>query len=134
MRPTLPRLSRPVSISEDIMDRRAVLQTPSSLGFGALIGNTQGAWGLQAPANPLGAYPNRGWEKVYRDLFATDSSFVFLCAPNDTHNCLLRAYVRNGVVTRIGPTMGYGLATDPQGTRAPPRWDPRCCQKGLALT
>jgi hypothetical protein len=58
---------------------------------------------------------------------------VFLCAPNDTHNCLLRAYVKNGVVVRIGPTFGYGKATDLYGNRASHRWDPRLCQKGLAL-
>jgi len=51
--------------------------------------------------NPLAAYPNRDWERAYRNIFNYDSSFVFLCAPNDTHNCLLRAYVKNGVVTRI---------------------------------
>ena len=38
--------------------------------------------------------------------------------PNDTHNCLLKAYVRSGVVTRIGPTMRYGEATDLDGNRA----------------
>jgi nitrate reductase alpha subunit len=57
-----------------------------------------------------------------------------VCAPNDTHNCLLNAYVRNGVITRIGPTMKYGLATDLDGNKASARWDPRVCQKGLALT
>ncbi|MBL8112558.1 MAG: molybdopterin-dependent oxidoreductase, partial [Acidobacteria bacterium] len=61
-------------------------------------------------------------------------TFTFTCAPNDTHNCLLRAYVRSGVVTRIGPTMRYGEATDLSGNRATHRWDPRVCQKGLALT
>jgi len=70
---------------------------------------------------------------VYRDLYRSDSSFVFLCAPNDTHNCLLRAHVKNGVVTRISPTYGYHRATDLHGNRATQRWDPRCCQKGLAL-
>ena len=45
-----------------------------------------------AVGNPLFQYPNRDWEKVYRDLYHADSSFVFLCAPNDTHNCLLRSY------------------------------------------
>jgi hypothetical protein len=50
--------------------------------------------------NPLASYPNREWEKAYRNIFKPDSSFVFLCAPNDTHNCLLRAYVKNGVVAR----------------------------------
>ncbi|MEW5742620.1 MAG: molybdopterin-dependent oxidoreductase [Myxococcota bacterium] len=83
--------------------------------------------------NPLAAYPNRDWEKAYRNIFNYDSSFVFLCAPNDTHNCLLRAYVKNGVVTRIGPTFGYGKAEDLAGHRASARWDPRICQKGLAL-
>ena len=61
------------------------------------------------------AYPDRGWERVYRDLWKYDSTFTFLCAPNDTHNCILNAYVRSGVVTRIGPTMKYGLATDLAG-------------------
>jgi nitrate reductase / nitrite oxidoreductase, alpha subunit len=42
--------------------------------------------------------------------------------------------VRNGVVTRIGPSMKYGEATDLLGNRTTSRWDPRVCQKGLALT
>lgn len=83
--------------------------------------------------NPLAAYPNRDWEHAYRDIFRADSSFVFLCAPNDTHNCLLRAHVKNGVIARIGPTYGYGKAQDLYGNTASARWDPRLCQKGLAL-
>jgi len=83
--------------------------------------------------NPLAAYPDRGWERTYRNIFRADYSFVFLCAPNDTHNCLLRGYVKNGIVTRIGPTYGYGKAEDLYGNRASHRWDPRICQKGLAL-
>ncbi|MFZ5889462.1 MAG: molybdopterin-dependent oxidoreductase [Myxococcota bacterium] len=83
--------------------------------------------------NPLASYPNRDWEKAYRNIFQPDSSFVFLCAPNDTHNCLLKGHVKNGVLTRIGPTFGYGKAEDLYGNKASPRWDPRLCQKGLAL-
>ena len=83
--------------------------------------------------NPLSKYPNRGWEKVYRNLYESDSSYTFLCAPNDTHNCLMRAHVKNGVVTRISPTYGYQKATDLGGKSPGQRWDPRCCQKGLAL-
>ncbi len=116
------------------MDRRAFLQKASAMGFGALVTGGSQAWLLETIENPLAQYPDRDWEKTYRDLFKVDDSFVFLCAPNDTHNCLLRAYVRNGVVTRIGPTMGYGQATDLQGNKTSHRWDPRCCQKGLALT
>ncbi|MCC6278908.1 MAG: molybdopterin-dependent oxidoreductase [Oligoflexia bacterium] len=83
--------------------------------------------------NPLAQYPNRDWEKVYRDIFKTDGHYHFLCAPNDTHNCLLRAYTKNGVVLRIGPSFGYGKAKDLYGNQASHRWDPRICQKGLAL-
>lgn len=83
--------------------------------------------------NPLKGYPNRDWEKVYRDLFHYDSTFNFLCAPNDTHNCLLTTYVKNGVAVRIGPSYGFGKATDLYGNQPSHRWDPRCCQKGLAL-
>lgn len=117
--------------------RRRLIQTLAGLGA---LGATRGA--LAAPLryfkpmtidNPLAQYPNREWERAYRDIFKADSSFVFLCAPNDTHNCLLRAHVKNGVVVRIGPTFGYGKAADLYGNRASPRWDPRLCQKGLAL-
>ncbi|MFN8122934.1 MAG: molybdopterin-dependent oxidoreductase [Thermoleophilia bacterium] len=84
-------------------------------------------------ANPLRDIPDHGWERNYRDQFREDSSFVFTCAPNDTHNCLLRAHVKNGVIVRISPTYGYGKAEDLAGNRASHRWDPRCCQKGLIL-
>lgn len=83
--------------------------------------------------NPLAAYPNRDWESVYRNIFKPDSHFVFLCAPNDTHNCLLKTYVKNDVAIRIGPTYGYGKAQDLYGNTASHRWDPRLCQKGLGL-
>ncbi|MGE0710434.1 MAG: molybdopterin-dependent oxidoreductase [Planctomycetota bacterium] len=93
-------------------------------------GDALGAVDIQ---NPLSGYPNRDWEQVYRNLYASDSRFTFLCAPNDTHNCLMWANIKNGVVTRISPTYGYGKATDLLGNKASARWDPRCCQKGLAL-
>ncbi|MBE2252379.1 MAG: molybdopterin-dependent oxidoreductase [Myxococcus sp.] len=121
---------------DDRLQRRAVLQ--GLLGLGAVTASSASAAPLRflkpmQVDNPLAAYPNRSWERVYRNIFNADSSFVFLCAPNDTHNCLLRGHVKNGVVTRIGPTYGYGKAEDLAGNRASARWDPRICQKGLAL-
>lgn len=83
--------------------------------------------------NPLEFYPNRDWERLYRDVFRNDRDFYFLCAPNDTHNCLLRSYVKNDIITRIGPSFGYGKAEDVYGNKASSRWDPRLCNKGLAL-
>ena len=114
--------------------RREFLDLVTAAGLGGFALSAERAWGLQAPSNPLAAYPNRGWEQTYRDLFAYDSKYTFTCAPNDTHNCILNAYVRQGVVTRIGPSMRYGEATDLAGNGTTHRWDPRVCQKGLALT
>src|SRR5512145_1535618 len=116
------------------VSRREFLAWMGSAGFSAFALSASEAWGLQAIENPLAVYPNRDWEKTYRDLWKADSSFTFLCAPNDTHNCILNAYTRDGVVTRIGPTMKYGEATDLYGSKVTHRWDPRVCQKGLALT
>lgn len=110
------------------------------LGIGAAAGALSAARAAPirflAPVhvdNPLATYPDRDWERAYRRIFAHDHDFTFLCAPNDTHNCLLRAYVKNGIIVRIGPTFGYGKATDLYGNKASHRWDPRLCQKGLAL-
>ncbi len=35
--------------------------------------------------NPLAEYPQRDWEKIYRDQYRYDSSFTYVCSPNDTH-------------------------------------------------
>ncbi|RMF72432.1 MAG: molybdopterin oxidoreductase, partial [Acidobacteria bacterium] len=121
-----------------IPSRRRFLCQVASAGLGTALFSSHALRALDGlrplyVGNPLWHYPNRDWERVYRDLYRSDSSFVFLCAPNDTHNCLLRGFVKNGVVTRIAPTYGYHKATDLHGNQASRRWDPRCCQKGLAL-
>lgn len=121
-------------MNEQPLSRRDFLAAVSGAGFAAFVQSISQAWQLEAVSNPLASYPSRDWEEVYRDLWRYDSTFTFLCAPNDTHNCLLRAYVRSGVITRIGPTMRYGEAEDLDGHRTTHRWDPRICQKGLALT
>jgi nitrate reductase alpha subunit len=106
----------------------------NAAGFGALIASIRERLGAAGALQSSGFVPDRAWERVYRDLFQHDSTFHFLCAPNDTHNCLIKSFVRSGVVTRLGPSMRYGEATDLQGNGTTHRWDPRICQKGLALT
>jgi len=118
--------------------RRRFLELAGTAGFGALLCPTElfAQYRYLSPVaveNPLAAYPDRDWERMYRDIYRTDRSFVFLCCPNDTHNCLLNAFVKNGVVVRIEPTYGYNKARDLYGNQASARWDPRCCQKGLVL-
>src|SRR3972149_4937296 len=78
--------------------------------------------------NPLQTYPNRDWEKIYRDIYTPDSTYHYLCAPNDTHGCLLRASVKNETVMYADPSFGYNKATDAYGNKASARWDPRACK------
>jgi nitrate reductase alpha subunit len=78
----------------------------------------------------LGSYPNRDWEQVYRDQYRVDGWFPWVCAPNDTHNCLLRAYVRNGIVLRSESGYECGNVRDLYGNRATAHWNPRSCSKG----
>src|SRR5262249_26105471 len=101
---------------------------------------TVGGTGLLAPrlwgfdpgsvANPLGVYPSRDWEKVYRDQYKVDGWFSWVCAPNDTHNCLLRAYTRNGVVLRSESGYECGRVKDLYGNTDTRHWNPRSCSKG----
>lgn len=80
--------------------------------------------------NPLAAYPDRDWEKVYRDQYRYDSSFTYVCSPNDTHACRLRAFVRNGVILRSEQNYDVGRYADLYGNQATPHWHPRGCKKG----
>jgi nitrate reductase alpha subunit len=134
---SLHRLAAEGLGSRGLLDRRSFLKLcGAGVSLSAAIAADSWAFSFLEPLqveNPLKAYPNRGWERIYRDLFSVDSSFTFTCAPNDTHNCLLRAHVRSGAVVRLGPTFAYGEAVDASGGRSTHRWDPRCCQKGLAL-
>jgi len=114
------------------MKRRDFLR--GALAAGGSIGLlTPRLWGFDVVSveNPLGAYPNREWEKVYRDQYRTDSSFTWVCAPNDTHNCLMRAYVRNGVVVRSEQEYEGGSCKDLYGNSDTVHWNPRGCSKGF---
>jgi nitrate reductase alpha subunit len=83
--------------------------------------------------NPLETYPDRDWERVYRDQYRYDDSFVYVCSPNDTHACRLRAFVRNGVVTRIEQNYDAGRIGDALGNKTTQHWNPRGCPKGMTL-
>ncbi|MBI4368788.1 MAG: molybdopterin-dependent oxidoreductase [Elusimicrobia bacterium] len=124
-----------LSLFKSKISRREFLKL-SGTGAGLLLAS-EPLFALLKPIvtteNPLDYYPSRDWEKIYRDMSSYDNTFTFLCAPNDTHNCLLRAYVKNDIVVYLGPTYGYGKAKDIYGNQSSHRWDPRCCQKGLAM-
>jgi nitrate reductase alpha subunit len=70
------------------ISRRRFLQTCTTAG-GALLAAGPQAWAFDAVSieNPLGAYPNQEWEKIYLDQYTYDRTFTWVCAPNDTHMC-----------------------------------------------
>ena len=86
-----------------------------------LLRNLQAAQGVD---NPLLFYPDRSWERVYRDQYAYDRSFTFVCSPNDTHACRMRAFSRNGVIQRIEPNYDAGNYRDQLGNSASVKWRP----------
>lgn len=114
------------------MNRRDFLGLATA-GTGGLLARR--LWGFDpvSVGNPLGVYPSRDWEKVYRDQYRVDGSFPWVCALNDTHNCLLRAYVRNGVVLRSESDYECGKIKDLYGNQDTPHWNPRSCSKGESM-
>src|SRR5437879_9183634 len=79
--------------------------------------------------NPLGEYPDRSWERVYHDQYRYDSSFTYVCTPNDTHACRVRAVVRNGVVMRGGQNYDHQTDEELHGNRGKFADNPRRCLK-----
>ncbi|MCH8928686.1 MAG: nitrate oxidoreductase subunit alpha, partial [Candidatus Marinimicrobia bacterium] len=118
------------------MERREFLKW-MELGAGALVYTLSTPMHLLSslnPAeNPLAGSVKRGWEKVYRNQYKYDSWFDWVCSPNDTHACRVRAYVRNGIVTRMGSTYDYQNYSDLQGNHATNNWNPRQCAKGYTF-
>jgi nitrate reductase alpha subunit len=88
---------------------------------------------LQGVDNPLAFYPDRGWEKIYRDQYRYDRTFTWICAPNDTHMCRMRAFVRNGVMVRAEQNYDSDRVGDLYGNRTTQAWNPRGCPKGYTF-
>lgn len=119
------------------LSRRGFLKlgAGTAVGAAAVYLETHMAYLQSGPGieNPLAHYPARNWEQLYRDQYRYDSSFTFICAPNDTHMCRLRAFVRNGVVMRIEQNYDGDAYSDPQGNHSTVAWNPRACLKGMTL-
>ncbi|MCC7191187.1 MAG: molybdopterin-dependent oxidoreductase [Phycisphaeraceae bacterium] len=110
------------------------------MGVVGAVGVTAFAWpslGGLAPVvgvnDPLAAYPSRDWEAVYRDQYRYDRTFTWICAPNDTHMCRMRAFVRNGIMVRSEQNYDSDKIGDCYGNRATVGWNPRGCPKGFTF-
>ena len=108
-----------------------------TVGVAALVlAGRQSPLALLEPVDvvdPLGAYPDRTWESVYRDQYRYDRTFRFVCSPNDTHSCRLSAVVRNGVVMRTEQAYDVARYSDLYGNSATAAWHPRGCAKGYQI-
>lgn len=115
-----------------MLNRRAFLKRSFAIGSSAVVLAPK-LWAFEPVLveNPLGSYPDRDWEKVYRDQYRVDSSFTWVCAPNDTHNCRMRAFMRNGVVIRSEQAYEGGTCKDLYGNSDTVHWNPRGCSKGF---
>ena len=108
----------------DHLSRRSFLQRSGLVGAGITAAQFLPLRFLQAqPAvdgvlNPLAHYPNRNWEQQYRNQYAYDQQFSWVCAPNDTHNCRITAHVRNNVIVRMGEQYDVGTYADLYGNKA----------------
>jgi len=123
-------------MNEQGLSRRTFLQRAGMAGAGLAAVQMLPLRYLQAQEaipNPLAHYPNRGWEALYRNQYAYDSSFSWVCAPNDTHNCRVTAHLRNGVIIRMGEQYDVGSYADLQGNRASWNWGNRHCAKGYTF-
>jgi len=83
--------------------------------------------------NPLDHYPNRDWERIYLDQYRYDRTFTWVCAPNDTHMCRLRGFVRNGVLVRSEQNYDHDRYGDLYGNKTTRSWNPRGCPKGFTF-
>jgi complex iron-sulfur molybdoenzyme family reductase subunit alpha len=85
--------------------------------------------GLEVVDDPIGAYPYRDWEDLYREEWDWDSVARSTHSVNCTGSCSWNVYVRNGQVWREEQAGDY-----PRFDESVPDPNPRGCQKGACYT
>jgi nitrate reductase alpha subunit len=118
------------------LSRRDFVKRSSLVGLSLYAAQMAPLRFLQAASlteNPLAIYPGRDWEKLYRNQYAYDDSFSWVCAPNDTHNCRVTAHVRNSVIVRMGEEYDISKYADLYGNKATSAWGLRHCAKGYTF-
>lgn len=91
------------------------LAIPNALGFNL----------LKPVLDPMGAYPYRGWETLYRGQWSFDSFGRTTHSVNCTGSCTWKGYVKNGVLFKEEQYADY-----PDISPDLPTYNPRGCQKG----
>ncbi|WP_235853475.1 nitrate reductase subunit alpha [Halosimplex salinum] len=84
---------------------------------------------LQVVNDPIGDYPYREWEDLYREQWDWDSKHRSTHSVNCTGSCSWNVYVKNGQVWREEQAGDY-----PNFDESLPDPNPRGCQKGACYT
>ncbi|MFA9516167.1 molybdopterin-dependent oxidoreductase [Halopenitus sp. H-Gu1] len=85
--------------------------------------------GLQVVDDPIGSYPYRDWEDLYREEWDWDDKARSTHSVNCTGSCSWQVYTRNGQVWREEQAGDY-----PRFDESLPDPNPRGCQKGACFT
>ena len=85
--------------------------------------------GLRPVDDPIGDYPYRDWEDLYREQWDWDSVARSTHSVNCTGSCSWNVYVKNGQVWREEQAGDY-----PRFDESVPDPNPRGCQKGACYT
>jgi len=85
--------------------------------------------GLEVVDDPIGSYPYRDWEDLYREQWDWDSKARSTHSVNCTGSCSWEVYVRNGQVWREDQAADY-----PEFDESLPNPNPRGCQKGACYS
>jgi len=119
------------------LSRRNFLKMIGTTGGAAwlALNNPSSLFGLEPTSvdNPLESYPNTDWEQTYRDQYKYDDTFTYICAPNDTHMCRIKAFTRNGVMVRMEQNYEHQDYEDLYGNASTEDWNPRMCLKGYTM-
>ncbi|HEU4383650.1 MAG TPA: molybdopterin-dependent oxidoreductase [Anaeromyxobacteraceae bacterium] len=116
--------------------RRDFLKVTAGTAGGILAGRALGLELLLPVADPMGAYPYRGWETFYVDQIAFDYQGRTTHSVNCTGSCTWKGYVRNGILFKEEQFADYPAIdpdpADPSGMtpKRLPVYNPRGCQKG----
>ncbi|WP_152042447.1 nitrate reductase subunit alpha [Salinigranum salinum] len=85
--------------------------------------------GIEVVDDPIGDYPYRDWEDLYREQWDWDSTARSTHSVNCTGSCSWEVYVRNGQVWREDQAADY-----PVFDESLPNPNPRGCQKGACYS
>ncbi|AQL43988.1 nitrate reductase [Halorientalis sp. IM1011] len=96
-------------------------------GFG--LGQQSAMNSLEIVDDPIGDYPYRDWEDLYREEWDWDSTARSTHSVNCTGSCSWEVYVRNGQVWRESQAADY-----PRFDEDIPDPNPRGCQKGACYS